>query len=48
MYIALFLTLKDALHEGGDLTYHHQCVAPTWVMHRSQSAPEHSPHTSLR
>ena len=34
--------------EGEDLTKHHQCVAPTWVMHGSQSAPECSPHTSLR
>lgn len=32
----------------GDLTNHHCCVAPTWVMHGSKFAPECSPHISLR
>ena len=29
---------------GGDLTNHHQCVAPTWMM-LGRTPPERSPHT---
>ena len=41
----VFLDTQRRFTVKGDLTNHHQ---PSWVMHGSQSAPERSPHTSLR
>ena len=39
---------KHLQWRGGPHSPHHQCVAPTWVTDGSQSAPERSPHTSVR
>ncbi len=33
---------------GGTRLNHHQCLAPTWVMHGSHLTAERSPHIGLR
>ncbi len=34
IYIALFWRLNTLYIEGGDLLYHHQCAAPSWMRRR--------------